>query len=145
MHSFPVGMIKSKLTKQGSLNPFTPPSSASSMESESRDILEASVSLEEGLRRSQLKGLKSVEKKFGEVESIYRQIHGEAASQQDIITHAEDNTLKTALLTGEAVEEVKRAKKRKDRRLRMKILCVVIFISILVVWLGLVYFLHRRP
>jgi hypothetical protein len=105
-----MSQVKSKITAQGSLNPFTPPSSASSMESESRDILEGSVSLEEGLRRSQLKGLKSVERKFGEVESIYREIHGEAVSQQDILTQAQENTLKTALLTGETAQEVKKLK-----------------------------------
>lgn len=137
-------MLKSKITHQGSLNPFTPPSSASSMESESRDILESSVPLEEGLRRSQLKSLKSVEKKFGEVDFIYRNIHGEAVSQQHILNQAEESTLKTALLTGETTEELIKLKKKKDRRLRMKIFCTVIILIIVVVWLGLVYFLHRR-
>ena len=138
-----MSQVKSKITAQGSLNPFTPPSSASSMESESRDILEGSVSLEEGLRRSQLKGLKSVERKFGEVESIYREIHGEAVSQQDILTQAQENTLKTALLTGETAQEVKKFKDKKDRRFRMKVFCALFFIFVLLVWLGLVYFLHH--
>jgi t-SNARE complex subunit (syntaxin) len=114
------------------------------MDSEARDILEPSLTLEEGLRRSQLKSMQAVNKEFAEVESIYRQIHGEAVSQQGAISSIEESTLKTALLTGDAVEELKKAKKAKDRRLRFRIICVAVFILALVVWLFLVLGLRRE-
>ncbi len=128
---------------QKSLNPFTPPSSGSSMDSENRDILEPSLSLEEGLRRSQLRSMQSVNRKFGEVENIYRQIHGEALSQQGAIDSVEASTLKTALLTGETVNELQKTKQKRDRRLKCKLLCLGVFFLILVVWLALIIGLRR--
>ena len=126
-----------------SLNPFTPPSSGGSMDSEDRDILEPSLTLEEGLRRSQLRSMQSVNNNFSEVESIYKQIHGEALSQQGAIDTVEGNTLKTALLTGETVNELQKAKQKRDKRLKFRFLCVGFFLLILVVWLGLVLGLRR--
>ena len=121
------------------LNPFTPASCTSSVDSEGhQDILSSNVTLEEGLRRSQLRGMKAIEKKFIEVESIYRNIHGEAVSQQGAIESIEDQTLKTALLTGETADELRKAKAKKDRRLRMRIYCISIFLFVLALWLLLV-------
>ena len=131
------------LESHKTLNPFTPPSSGGSMDSENRDILEPSLSLEEGLRRSQLRSLRSVNKKFGEVESIYKQIHGEALNQQGAIDTVEANTLKTALLTGETVDELKKAKEKRDKRLKFRLFCVGLFLLILVVWLAIVIGLRR--
>ena len=125
------------------LNPFTPPSSASSMDSEARDILEPSLTLEEGLRRSQLRGLWSVNQKFTEVQDIYRNIQGEALAQQGTISAVDESTLKTALLTGETVEELQKAKQKKDRKLKFRIYCVVGFLVLLLMWLGLVLGLPR--
>ena len=137
-------MSRPVLTSLPSINPFTPPSSVSSMDSEARDILEPSLSLEEGLRRSQLRSMQNVNKEFAEVESIYRQIHGEAVSQQGAISSVEESTLKTALLTGETVDELKKSKQTKDRRLRCRLMCVGVFIIALVIWLFLVLGLRRE-
>lgn len=82
--------------------------------------------------------MKAIEKKFIEVESIYRNIHGEAVSQQGAIESIEDQTLKTALLTGETADELRKAKAKKDRRLRMRIYCISIFLFVLALWLLLV-------
>ncbi len=135
--------IQPALAKKGSLNPFTPPSSTSSMDSENRDILEPSLTLEEGLRRSQLRGLQSVNTKFAEVESMYRQIHGEALSQQPALDTVEANTLKTALLTGETVSELQKTKQTQDKRRRMRIMCVGFFLLVLIVWLAIIVGLRR--
>ena len=113
------------------------------MDSENRDILEPSLTLEEGLRRSQLRSMQSVNRKFGEVESIYKQIHGEALSQQGAIDTVEANTLKTALLTGETVNELQNAKEKRDKRIKFRLFCVGFFLLILVIWLGLVIGLRR--
>ncbi len=113
------------------------------MDSENRDILEPTLTLEEGLRRSQLRSLKSVNQKFGEVEAIYKQIHGEALNQQGGIDTVEASTLKTALLTGETVDELVKAKQKRDKRLKFRLFCVGLFLLILVVWLGLVIGLRR--
>lgn len=113
------------------------------MDSENRDILEPALTLEEGLRRSQLRSMQSVNRKFGEVEEVYRQIHGEALSQQGAIDTVEANTLKTALLTGETVAELQKAKEKKDRRLKTRLFCVGLFLLVLLVWLGLVIGLRR--
>lgn len=122
-------------SRQNYLNPFTPPSST---DSAGADILSPRLTLEEGLARSQLRGMKSVEKKFGQVEQLYRDLHGEAASQQEAIDIVEASTLKTALLTGETSEELKKFKKAKDRKIRTRIFCVGIFLFILIVWLLIV-------
>jgi hypothetical protein len=135
--------IQPALEKKGSLNPFTPPSSTSSMDSENRDILEPSLTLEEGLRRSQLRGLQSVNTKFAEVESMYRQIHGEALSQQPALDTVEANTLKTALLTGETVTELQKTKQTQDKRRRMRIMFVGFFLLVLIVWLAIIVGLRR--
>jgi t-SNARE complex subunit (syntaxin) len=127
-----------------SLNPFTPPSSTSSMDSEARDILEPSVTLEEGLRRSQLRGMKSVEQRFTEVHGLYKGLHGEALSQQGAISSVEESTLRTALLTGQTVEELEKAKTKKDRKLRFRLYCIGVFIVLLIVWLGLVLGLPKE-
>ena len=131
------------LQSQKTLNPFTPPSSGGSMDSENRDILEPSLSLEEGLRRSQLRSLRSVNKKFTEVESIYKEIHGEALKQQDAIDTVDANTLKTALLTGETVNELQKTKTKRDKRLKFRLMCIGLFLIILLVWIGLVIGLRR--
>jgi t-SNARE complex subunit (syntaxin) len=113
------------------------------MDSENRDILEPSLTLEEGLRRSQLRGLQSVNTKFAEVESMYRQIHGEALSQQPALDTVEANTLKTALLTGETVSELQKTKQTQDKRRRMRIMCVGFFLLVLIVWLAIIVGLRR--
>jgi t-SNARE complex subunit (syntaxin) len=113
------------------------------MDSENRDILEPSLTLEEGLRRSQLRSMRSVNKKFGEVESIYRKILGESVSQQEGIDSVEATTLKTALLTDETVNELQKAKKKRDRRLKFRLICIGLFLLVLIVWLGLVIGLRR--
>ena len=122
-------------------NPFTPGSSSSS---EGGDILSSSLTLEEGLRRSQLKGMKTVEKKFVDVHAAYKELHGEALSQQEAIDTVEANTIKTALLTGETVTELKKTKERRDKRLRMRVYCIGIFFFILAVWLLVVVYLPHR-
>ena len=142
-HFVQSNMSKPMLQSRPSLNPFTPPSSASSMDSEERDIMEPSLSLEEGLRRSQLRGVQSVEKKFTEVHEIYRGIHGEALSQQPAISSVQESSLKTALLTGETVGELEKAKKKKDKKLRCRLYCISVFLLILLVWLALVVGLPR--
>lgn len=116
-------------------NPFTPPSSS---DSESGGGILSAPTLEEGLRQAQLRGMQSVERKFGQVEAIYRSIHGEAVSQQAAVESVEAETLKTSLLTGDAVEELKKAKAKRDRRLRLKLYCIGIFLFVLVIWLLLV-------
>lgn len=121
-------------SRQNYLNPFTPPSSTDS----AADILSPQFTLEEGLAKSQLRGMQSVNKKFGQVEQLYKDLHGEAASQQEAIDIVEASTLKTALLTGETTEELKKFKKAKDRKLRTRIFCVGIFLLILIIWLLLV-------
>jgi len=121
----------------GGFNPFTPGSS-SDVEG---DILSSAMTLEEGLRRSQLKGMKNVEKKFVDVHAAYRALHGEALAQQENLDTVEENTLKTALLTGETVTELKKTKERKDKRLKMRVYCIGIFFLIIFVWL--ILFVHR--
>jgi t-SNARE complex subunit (syntaxin) len=121
-------------------NPFTPGSSSSD-----DDLLGPSLTLEEGLRRSQLRGIKSVEKKFADVNSAYRDLHGEVLAQQPALDSVEANTLKTALLTSETVTELKKTKERKDKRLRMRVYCIGIFFLIIITWFFIIIYLpHRR-
>ena len=120
-------------------NPFTPGSSSSD-----EDILSSSLTLEEGLRRSQLKGLKNVEKKFNDVNSAYKDLHGEALAQQPALDSVEANTLKTALLTSETVTELKKTKERKDKRMRMRVYCIGLFFLIILTWFFIVIYLPHR-
>ena len=122
-------------------NPFTPGSSSS----DDQEVLSSQwTTLEEGLRQSQLRGMQAVERKFGQVEAIYKDIHGEALTQQPAIDSIEAETLRTALLTGETVEELKKAKAKRDRRMRLKIICVSVFFFVLIIWLLLVVGLPRK-
>jgi t-SNARE complex subunit (syntaxin) len=120
-------------------NPFTPGSSSSD-----DDLLAPSLTLEEGLRRSQLRGIKSVEKKFAEVNSAYKDLHGEALAQQPALDTVEANTLKTALLTAETVSELKKTKERKDKRMRMRVYCIGIFFLIILTWFFIIIYLPHR-
>lgn len=131
-----ISCVMSKVS--ASKNPFTPASSSSSGD----DILASSGSLEEGLRQAQLRGMRSIEKQFTQVESIYKNIHGEAVSQQSAIDLIEDQTLKTALLTGETAEELKITKQKRDKRFRLKIYCIAAFLLVVGIWLFVV--LHTR-
>ncbi len=131
-------MAATTSSRQNYLNPFTPPSSTDSAANIEEDVLSPELSLEEGLAKSQLRGMKTVSKKFGQVEQLYKDLHGEAISQQDAIDIVEASTLKTALLTGETAEELSKFKKAKDRKLRTRIFCVGIFLFVLIVWLLLV-------
>jgi t-SNARE complex subunit (syntaxin) len=125
------------MATSSSRNPFTPPSSTDS------EILSQEVTLEEGLARSQLRGMKSVEKKFTDVHQMYRELHGEAVAQQDSIDIVEASTLRTALLSGETVDELKKFKDAKDRKMRCRMYCVGIFLCIFIIWLLLVIGLPR--
>ena len=87
--------------------------------------------------------MQSVNKKFGEVESIYRQIHGEAVSQQGAIDSVEASTLKTALLTDETTAELRKTKQTRDRRLKFRLMCIGLFFLVLIVWFALVIGLRR--
>jgi t-SNARE complex subunit (syntaxin) len=127
---------------RGGFNPFTPGSSSSSDGDE--DILSSTITLEEGLRRSQLRGMKNVQEMFVDVHAAYRALHGEALAQQEKIDTVEEHTLKTALLTGETVTELRKTKDRKDKRLKMRLYCIGIFFFIVFVWLAVVLHLPAR-
>ena len=96
------------------------------------------------MRRSQLRGLQNVERKFTEVHSAYNALHGEAMSQQPALDTVEANTLKTALLTSETVTELKKTKERKDKRMRMRVYCIGIFFLLIMTWLFIVVYLPHR-
>ena len=90
-----------------------------------------------------MRSMHAVNKKFGEVESIYRQIHGEAISQQGAIDSVEASTLKSALLTDETIAELEKTKKKRDKRLKFRLICIGLFFLVLIVWFGLVIGLRR--